>query len=248
MNSNFSKIVRSSFSTSAKVPTSSTVAPDRRGVDDAPRDFSDTDPDLIASDFDKETPSGIRKSWEQIGEENSSPPIYEIKDTFSDSDGPVFASNVETPPLTGDVLTPEALEKLDECLRGEISAVQTYDLALQSLEISEIGGALRQLRDSHDRRVTLIRDRIRSWGAVPSETSGTWGAFARLIQRGADLFGDRAAIAALEEGEDHGLKLYTEDLDDIDLDTREFIRHELLPDQRRTHSLCRSLYRFVKAA
>jgi hypothetical protein len=246
MNSNFSKIVRNSFTTGANAPMRPTVDPSASRADDPPRAFSDTDPDMVMSDFDKETPSGVRRSWEEIGEDISTPPIYEIRDTFSDA--PVFASSLEPSTLTNDVLTPESLEKLDECLRGEISAVQTYDLALQNLEISHIGGALRQLRDSHDRRVTLIRDRIRSWGAVPSETSGVWGAFARLIQRGADLFGDKAAIAALEEGEDHGLKIYTEDLDDIDLDTREFIHHELLPDQRRTHSLCRSLYRFVKAA
>jgi hypothetical protein len=246
MNSNFSKIVRNSLSTGPKAVMSPTVDPDAPRIDDAPRGFSDTDPDLSTAEFDKETPSGVRKSWEQVGEDVSTPPLYEIKDTFSD--GPVFSSSLEPTPLTGDVLTPESLEKLDECLRGEMSAVQSYDLALKTLETTEVGGALRQLRDSHDRRVTLIRDRIRSWGAVPSESSGVWGAFARLIQRGADLFGDKAAIAALEEGEDHGLKLYTEDLDDIDLDTREFIRYELLPDQRRTHSLCRSLYRFVKAA
>lgn len=245
MNSNFSKIVRSSLTTGPQPPASSTVDPNA-SVRGEPRDVADTDPDLFASEFDREVPSGVRRSWEDIGEDLVTPPMYEIRDTFSD--GPAFASSSEYTTMTGDVLTPESLEKLDECLRGEISAVQTYDLALKNLEKSEIAGALRQLRDSHDRRVTLIRDRIRSWGAVPSENSGVWGAFARLIQRGADLFGDKGAIAALEEGEDHGLKLYTEDLDDIDLDTREFIRLELLPDQRRTHALCQSLYRFVKAA
>lgn len=239
MNSNFSKIVRNSLSTSPQFPRSAPSDPKDFEID-ARRGPSDTDPDGNPPYFDNEAQSGVRQSWEDL----RTTPIYKIRDKFDDA--PVFAANVE--PLMADVLTPESLDKLDECLRGELSAVQTYDLALQNLEVTEIAGALRQLRDSHNRRVTLIRDRIRSWGAVPSETSGAWGAFARLIQRGADLFGDKAAISALEEGEDHGLKLYLEDLDDVDLDTRQFIRHELLPDQRRTHDLCRSLYRFVKAA
>jgi len=240
MNSNFSKVVRDSLSTGPKPPTSAPSDPNRTSENTFGRAPSDTDPDGVLVSNDAEARSGVRQSWEEV----RSTPIYRIRDKFEDM--PAFAANVE--PLTGDVLTPESLDKLDECLRGELSAVQTYELALQNLETTEIGGALRQLRDSHNRRVMLIRDRIRSWGAVPSETSGAWGAFARLIQRGADLFGDKAAISALEEGEDHGLKLYLEDLDDIDLDTREFIRHDLLPDQRRTHDLCRSLYRFVKAA
>jgi hypothetical protein len=240
MNSNFSKIVRNSLSTSAKFPKSAPSDPKETDMGATRRGPSDTDPDGTEPYVDNEVQSGVRQSWEDV----RTTPIYRVRDKFDDA--PVFAANVE--PFDRDVLTPESLDKLDECLRGELSAVQTYDLALQNLEATEIAGALRQLRDSHNRRVTLIRDRIRSWGAVPSETSGAWGTFARLIQRGADLFGDKAAISALEEGEDHGLRLYLEDLDDIDLETREFIRHELLPDQRRTHDLCRSLYRFVKAA
>jgi len=246
MNSNFSKIVRNAISANTTAPPSAAL---EGSVTEADAEARDTDPTLqpihldLDLDFDdKEVQSGVRQSWDEA----RPAPLYGAKDAFADA--PVFTASIEPSPLTDDVLTPESLDKLSECLRGEISAVQTYDLALHNLEVLEISGALRQLRDSHDRRVTLIRDRIRSWGAVPKDTSGAWGAFARLIQRGADLFGDRAAISALEEGEDHGLKLYTEDLDDIDLDTREFIRYELLPDQRRTHDLCRSLHRFVKAA
>jgi demethoxyubiquinone hydroxylase (CLK1/Coq7/Cat5 family) len=240
MNSNFSKIVCNLLFISAKFPKSAPSDPKETDMDAMRRGPSDTDPDGIVPYVDNEVQSGVRQSWEEV----RTTPFYRVRDKFDDA--PVFAANVE--PFDRDVLSPESLDKLDECLRGELSAVQTYELALQNLEATEISGALRQLRDSHNRRVTLIRDRIRSWGAVPSETSGAWGTFARLIQRGADLFGDKAAISALEEGEDHGLRLYLEDLDDIDLETREFIRHELLPDQRRTHDLCRSLYRFVKAA
>jgi hypothetical protein len=108
------------------------------------------------------------------------------------------------------VLTPEAIDKLNELLRGERSAVETYDLALQHVTSAELLSALRELRDSHERRVVLLRDRLQASDAEPAETSGAWGAFARLVQRGADLFGDKTAVAALEEGEDRGLARYTE--------------------------------------
>jgi demethoxyubiquinone hydroxylase (CLK1/Coq7/Cat5 family) len=142
----------------------------------------------------------------------------------------------------------EAINKLNECLRGELSAVETYDLAMRSARDLELVSALRELRDSHDRRVALLRDRIRAWGAEPVQTSGAWGAFARLVQRGADLFGDSAAMVALEEGEDRGIHMYADDLDHLDAKTRDFLVLELLPEQEKTHELCGALERFVKAA
>jgi len=111
-----------------------------------------------------------------------------------------------------------------------------------------LSDALRQIRDSHDRRVTIVRDLIRSYGGEPSPTSGVWGAFAKIVQRTADVFGDRAAMSALEEGEDHGVKMYTTDLEGVDGRALDVIREQLLPEQHRTHDLCRSLDRYIKAA
>jgi uncharacterized protein (TIGR02284 family) len=140
----------------------------------------------------------------------------------------------------------DGVAKLQECLRGELSAVETYDLAINSVKDAELTRALRQLRDSHDRRVVLLRDRLRQDGAKPEPSSGAWGALAKMVQGTADIFGSSAALSALEEGEDHGLKLYSADLQDCDLSTREFIVVELLPEQQRSHDLCRTLDRFVK--
>ena len=142
----------------------------------------------------------------------------------------------------------QVVAKLNECLRGERSAVETYELALATVHDGEVARILRQIRDNHERRVMLLDERVRGFGGEPAQSSGAWGLFAKLMQRGADLFGDRAAMRVLEEGEDHGLKKYSEDLDTFDPITREFVMTRLLPDQHRTHELCRSLERFVKAA
>ena len=48
------------------------------------------------------------------------------------------------------------------------------------------------------------------------------------------MAGKQAIYAALEEGEDHGLKLYR-DRDDIDETTAEIISAHLLPAQQRSH-------------
>jgi len=65
--------------------------------------------------------------------------------------------------------------------------------------------------------------------------SSTWGAFAKLVEAGAKAFGEKAAIAALEEGEDHGLRLYKGDLDKLDAASRVFVETEMLPAQEQTH-------------
>jgi hypothetical protein len=72
----------------------------------------------------------------------------------------------------------------------------------------------------------------------PSGSSGPWGAFAKAVQGTAKIFGDKATIAALEEGEDHGLKDYKKELDDRDLDAqaRMIVANQLLPEQQQTHA------------
>jgi hypothetical protein len=142
----------------------------------------------------------------------------------------------------------EAVANLNECLRGELSAVETYDLALAAVNDLEAARVLRQLRDQHEQRVLKLREHIRSHGGQPVSGSGAWGLFAKLVQRGADLLGDRAVAAALEEGEDHGVRTYTRHADDFQPQVRELVLRELLPAQQASHDLCHTLQRFVKAA
>lgn len=139
------------------------------------------------------------------------------------------------------------VDQLNDFLRGELSAVETYDLALRSVRDAELATALRNIRDNHDRRVTLLRERIRTLGGEPVHGSGVWGAIAKLVQRGADLFGDKAAIAVLEEGEDRCKKMYS-DFGHLDASTRELVATQIAPEQQRTHDLCSSLHRMTKAA
>lgn len=133
------------------------------------------------------------------------------------------------------------IEKLNSFLRGERSAVETYDQAIEKLEDEPaIQQRLRSLRDSHSARVVELSDRIRALGGQPDETSGAWGGFANLVEGGAKLFGKSAAIAALEEGEDHGKRLYA-DLDELSEPVKEFMRSRIIPEQRRTHDTLSAL-------
>jgi len=144
--------------------------------------------------------------------------------------------------------TQKIIDKLNEFLRGELSAVETYELAVKKVKHNDLGTSLRQLRDAHDERVSILRQKLRELAAEPAQSSGAWGAFAKAIQVSADLLGNKTAIAALEEGEDHGMKMYSDALAETEPVLVDLISSTLLPAQRKTHDLCRSLKRFVKAA
>jgi uncharacterized protein (TIGR02284 family) len=127
------------------------------------------------------------------------------------------------------------IDQLNSYLKGERSAVETYDQAIEKMDDHGVRMQLQQLRDSHQMRVQKLVQRISMLGGDPADDSGIWGGFAKLMEGGAKLFGKDAAIAVLEEGEDHGKKDYSRDLDKLTPATRQFVQSELVPEQLRTH-------------
>jgi hypothetical protein len=138
--------------------------------------------------------------------------------------------------------TANSVDQLNSFLRGELSAVETYDQAIAKLaDEPAIVGKLEACRLSHQKRASLIREEITRRGGAPAEGSGPWGAFAQLVEGGAKLFGRKAAIAALEEGEDHGRDDYKAELEEMSADLRTFVETKLLPDQLHTHEVLSGL-------
>jgi len=132
--------------------------------------------------------------------------------------------------------TSDDVDQLNSFLRGEISAVETYDQAIEKLKSEPaLAESLRACRASHDRRVSALRSEISRLGGEPADGSGVWGAFAKAVEGGAKVFGKNAAIAALEEGEDHGRDDYLGDLEKLMPATRAFVQTQLVPEQKRTH-------------
>jgi uncharacterized protein (TIGR02284 family) len=130
------------------------------------------------------------------------------------------------------------VDQLNSFLRGEISAVETYRMALEKLDQGSTARAeLEACMSSHQTRVTMLHESIIQLGGKPAEGSGPWGVFAKTVEGGARLLGDKVAVAALEEGEDHGLKDYKSELEDKDLgaQARMLVTSRLLPAQQQTH-------------
>lgn len=138
----------------------------------------------------------------------------------------------------------QSIDQLNSFLRGEISAVETYLMALEKLDAgSPARTDLQTCMQSHQDRVTLLRDAITAAGGEPAEGSGPWGALAKAIEGGARLLGDKVAVSALEEGEDHGLKDYKKDTADLDAAARAMVTGRLLPLQQQTHDRMSALKR-----
>jgi demethoxyubiquinone hydroxylase (CLK1/Coq7/Cat5 family) len=138
----------------------------------------------------------------------------------------------------------KCVSKLNALLRGEISAVETYRQAMGRVKVPTARSELAECERSHETRVLKLKERVVALGGRPAEGSGAWGAFTKIIEGGAAVLGDKAAIAALEEGEDRGVTSYRtamRDTDDLDDESRSLIEDELLPAQMRTHRAMSSL-------
>ena len=130
----------------------------------------------------------------------------------------------------------EAVTQLNSLLRGEISAAETYRMAIDKVadgSDATNAGLLREIQEEHGRAAQGIRDRIRELGGEPSDSSGAWGAWAKTVQGTMNLFGDSAALKSLKEGEEHGLKDYQEAMDDVDPSSAQLIQNQLIPAQQR---------------
>jgi len=132
--------------------------------------------------------------------------------------------------------TAESTSTLNSLLRGEMSALQTYGQVFEKLKDDDAPGveAFHQLRRDHRDAAEALQRFVQVQGDEPSRDSGAWGAFAKTVTGTAKVFGNTAALKALKEGEEHGVKEYEDALKDEHLpaDARSLIRDTLLPRQR----------------
>jgi len=131
--------------------------------------------------------------------------------------------------------------KLPSLVRGEIAAAETYKQALRKLVGSQAeagtdprAAELRRIQEEHGEAIRKLRAKLSALGEEPPTGSGVWGAWSKAVQGTADAFGEKAAIKALKEGEEHGVKDYEDALADEALDPgiKELITAELLPQTR----------------
>ncbi len=122
---------------------------------------------------------------------------------------------------------------LDDLIRGEMSAVEVYNQVLEKATDAKETTKLRAIRKDHENAVASLRRYANADVKADAKTSGAWGTFAEAWTGSAKLMGNKAAIKALEEGEEHGISEYKEALADknISTDLKNLIKVNLLPKQ-----------------
>ena len=132
-------------------------------------------------------------------------------------------------------MQPTNIDRLNSLLRGELAATETYQQAIAKLGIDPHADDLKKLHAEHRAAANTLRQHIHGHSGTPDQDSGTWGSWTKLIEGTAALLGQSAALKALKEGEEHGLKDYESALQDKTMapECIDLIRTQLLPQTRR---------------
>lgn len=127
--------------------------------------------------------------------------------------------------------TDHCIKVCNSLLRGELSAVETYDKAISKFSTEPVVAELQRIRNEHSESVARLQQNVREMGGTPDSGSGAWGTFANAIQGTANLFGAGSAIESLQRGEETGRRDYQDALDDAGVmeHSKTIIRDELLP-------------------
>lgn len=124
---------------------------------------------------------------------------------------------------------------VDEICRGEIAAVESYEQVLQKIQGGAEAASLHDFCEDHRKAADFWKGQSLKQNHPPQDTSGAWGKAVHAIVGTSKILGETAALKALKEGEEHGLKEYQDMLASnvITIEQREAIVNEFVPGQKR---------------
>jgi len=121
---------------------------------------------------------------------------------------------------------------LTALVKDELAAVETYRQALEKVGGEPGGSELRRIEAEHEEALSLLQERLDDLEV--GTDSGLWGSWSKAVDGLAKVFGSKAALEALKEGEEHGVHDYEDALrnESLDADIRWIIGSEILPKTR----------------
>lgn len=145
----------------------------------------------------------------------------------------MIALNRKNTPMLDPELNDLSNEDIDKVLRGEYSAVQSYKQVIDKIEEEPELQELEKFKIHHDLAVEFWKSEARVEGKIPEATSGVWGKAVEAFVGTSKILGNTTALAALKNGEKHGLETYTEMLDSVNLTVAQKgkIRDTFIPKQ-----------------
>lgn len=137
----------------------------------------------------------------------------------------------------------EENDGINEILRGEISAQEAYDQVFDTIKEDPEIRRLEQLRADHRQAVQYWKNQAHSEMSSPEQTSGVWGTAVEAFVGVSKLLGQKAALKALKQGEEHGLNNYKKMLkrDELTAVQKNEIRNNFIPCQQQHISTLNSL-------
>jgi len=136
-------------------------------------------------------------------------------------------------------MTAKFIEDLNELLKNELSAIETYNQALSKYQDTLGLEVLTGCQASHSDRANKLRSAIASLNAAPTDDIGLGGKFAKLVMDGADKMGDKAILVALQADEGEWTATYEWRLVAMHGDYRPLVKEDLFPQQQQTEEkLC----------
>lgn len=128
-----------------------------------------------------------------------------------------YDSYLDSSTLIGESDNEKGVKWLNRLLRGEISAIETYEIVVKddSLKNDEVRVLLSQnLREHRDAR-SFLEKLIFKWRGEPDTGSGVWGVFTEALTAGAKTLSHGLAIDTLARGEEHGRQEYISMLEEM---------------------------------
>ncbi|MBX9695847.1 MAG: ferritin-like domain-containing protein [Cyanobacteria bacterium] len=130
-------------------------------------------------------------------------------------------------------MSTEFSHEFNSFLAGEISAVEIYELALKRDFGATMIECLSECRKSHADRVLKLTQCVADAGGTPTESSGIWGGFDKLVQNSNSTEHD--ALAQLEMFEAERLVQYEAATKIVPPAVLQVLTEDLLPAQHETH-------------
>ncbi len=130
-------------------------------------------------------------------------------------------------------MSSEYIEELNVFLSGEISSVETYELALEKMEDAEIRQAMLKCQMSHAERVAKLTAEVRNLNGEQAKSAGIWGGFEKMTQGSAST--EQDALSLMELAEAERLVQYEAQQSIVSEFVRAIVVDTLLPAQHETH-------------
>ncbi len=133
------------------------------------------------------------------------------------------------------------VDSLNALLKGELSAVETYTMALDKAKTPEVIAVLNDSRSCHQARATKLAQLVTAEGGTPTKDAGAWGAFAKAVEAGSVVLGEGPALGSLQEGEDHGVEVYKSEMKHLEGSVLSTVESEFYAAQLRTQKAMEGL-------